>query len=787
VSARPGPGDAPPASPAAPAALADRPPRPELDARRFRVAGVVQGVGLRPFVHRLATRHALTGWVRNDGGEVHIHVEGERAALTDFAAALRTEAPPLARLDALDAHDATWQGYTAFAIVESAHTPQERLPVAPDVVTCDACLAELFDPADRRHRYPFITCTDCGPRYTVIEALPYDRARTSLAPFPQCRRCLAEYTAPGDRRFHSESNACPDCGPRCWAARVVDGAAVELPGDMIAIAAGWLREGGVLALRGLGGFHLACDATTEAAVATLRARKHREAKPLAVMVRTLADAQALAHVSADEAALLTARERPIVLLVRRPGDGLAPGVAPGLARVGVMLAYSPVHHLLLEAVGRPLVMTSGNLSDEPIAAGNAEAVDRLAALADGFLLHDREIVARIDDSVARVAAGAPLLMRRARGVAPLPLALPAPLATPVLAVGAHLKHTFALGVGRTAYLSPHIGDLESLETLEHFRAVRARYERLFGVVPAGVVHDAHPGYLSTQEAQATGLPVVTVVQHHHAHLAAVLGEYGVEGGAIGVTYDGTGAGDDGTVWGGELLVGDAASVVRAAHLVPAPLPGGDVAVRRPWRVAMGYGALDDTLAAHVAARIAAIPEGERRIVAQQLRARVNAPLASSMGRLFDAAAAVCGVRLVQHYEGQAAMELEALAGGAVGEALPFPVVARDGRWQLDPVPLLVALAERAAQGVEPAALAASFHRTVVDATVALVARLAEAYGTRVVALSGGCFQNARLVEGCVAGLSAIGCRVLVPRQLPPNDGAIAYGQLVVAAARAGRG
>jgi hydrogenase maturation protein HypF len=446
-----------------------------------------------------------------------------------------------------------------------------------------------------------------------------------------------------------------------------------------------------------------------------------------------------------------------------------------------MLAYSPVHHLLLDAVARPLVMTSGNVSDEPIAAGNAEAVSRLAALADRFLLHDREIVARIDDSVVREAAGGPLCMRRARGMAPLPLSLPVPLAAPVLAMGAHLKHTFALGAGRTAYVSPHIGDLESIETLEHFRAVRARYEALFRVAPQGVVVDRHAGYLSTMEGEALGLPVLARVQHHHAHMAAVLGEYGVTGPAIGVAFDGTGAGDDGTVWGGEILVGDTRAYVRAAHLRAAPLPGGDVAVRRPWRVAMGYGALDAELARVVAARVAPVPETERRVVAQQLAARVNTPMASSMGRLFDAAAAVMGVRMVQHYEGQAAMEVEALADGGTDLGLPFPVVEDHERLILDPVPLLVALAERATAGADARDCAASFHASVVRATVAVVTRLADSHRIDVVAVGGGCFQNARLLAGLVDALGAHGLRVLVPRALPPNDGAISYGQLVVAA------
>lgn len=754
-----------------------------LVARRVRITGVVQGVGFRPFVHRVATREGVCGWVRNDGGAVEILVEGGADAVDGFLAALHNAPPPLARIDAVAVTVVTPGAAVGFTILASTDAPQERLPVAPDVVTCDACLAELHDPVNRRHHYPFTTCTDCGPRYTVIEALPYDRARTSLAAFPQCATCRAEYERPGDRRFHSESNACPACGPRLWAAIVQEGVARELAGNPIDVAVAALHRGETVALRGLGGFHLVCDATDEAAVQRLRERKHREAKPLAVMVASLGAVEALAEPTLLERSALASRARPIVLLARRTDGPLAPSVAPGLARVGVMLAYTPTHHLLLEAMQRPLVMTSGNLSDEPIAAGNAEGIARLAPLADLFLLHDREIVARIDDSVVRVAAGAPLLMRRARGFAPLPLSLAQPLDAPILAMGAHLKHTFALGVGRTAYVSPHIGDLESIETLEHFRAVRARFEALFRLTPTGVVCDRHAGYLSSQEATSCGLPILARVQHHHAHMAAVLGEYDITERAIGVAFDGTGAGDDGTVWGGEFLVGDARAYARAAHLAAAPLPGGDAAVRRPWRVAMGYGALDHQLRELVALRTALVPMRERDVVAQQLRSRVNAPMASSMGRLFDAAAAVIGVRQVAHYEGQAAMEVEALADGE-GMRLPFPVESREGRLVLNPVPLLVALAEGAQRGVDHRALAAAFHASVIATTAEVVRTLADTHDTRIVTLSGGCFQNVRLLGGLVEALTADGLRVLVPRLLPPNDGAISYGQLVVAAAQA---
>jgi hydrogenase maturation protein HypF len=751
---------------------------PVRAAARLSIRGVVQGVGFRPFVHRLAIKHQLAGWIRNASGDVQIQVEGDPAALETFVHDLRSEAPPLAHIDDVQVERCDPPGLTTFTILNSRTEAARRQPVSPDVALCAACERELFNLANRRHRYPFITCTDCGPRFTVIEAMPYDRERTSMRAFAQCPDCLREYRTPGDRRYHSETNSCPVCGPHVWLEPAT-------AGDPIAAAAELLAAGKIVALRGLGGFHLAVDATNEAAVARLRARKHRDAKPLAVMVRTLADARRLGAVGPVEEELLTSRQRPIVLLNRQilgVDHDVAASVAPGLGSLGVMLAYTPLHHLLCDLVRRPLVMTSGNRSDEPIATDNDDARRRLAGIADAFLLHDREIVARYDDSVMRVAGDMPVFLRRARGYAPLPLTLPVASPRPLVAVGPHLKNTFTLVHGREAYVSQHIGDLENLETLEHWRAALSAYRSLFRVEPEVAVRDLHPGYLSTRLAGDLGLERIIAVQHHHAHIAAVLAEHDETDPVVGVAFDGTGYGTDGNVWGAEFLVADLAGYRRVGQLRYARLPGGDLAAREPWRSALGYLALEPTAAGAFSRALAPVPDETRTIAIQQIARRLNAPLASSLGRLFDAAAAILGVRTVSRYEGEAAMELEALAGRRGAQPLPFPAAqGPDGIWVLDPLPLLVALGERRAGGVGMSELAARFHESVAAAADSLAARLAAQAGLRTVALGGGCFQNARLLASLRARLEARGLRVLVPRRLSPNDGAVSYGQAAVAA------
>ena len=748
-------------------------------ARRIHVTGVVQGVGFRPFVHRLAMQHGLAGWVRNVAGTVEIHVEGEADELSAFEAALREQAPPVSRIDALDAHASPPLGAADFRITESADADGNR-PVAPDVAICAQCAAELRDPTGRRYHHPFVTCTNCGPRYTVIESLPYDRERTSMATFRMCDHCRAEYETPADRRHHAETIACNACGPRVWLA-AADGAEHSSGDVAVREAARLIAAGRIVALRGVGGFHLACDATSDAAVRRLRARKHRDAKPLAVMVDALG-VSGIARVSPAEARLLAGPEHPIVLLPRHGRSRIAPSVAPGLDWVGVMLPYTPLHHLLLDAAGLPLVMTSGNLSDEPIAIGNDEARERLSRIADAFLLHDREILSRVDDSVVRIVDGAPVLMRRSRGYAPLPLRIPVASPEPLVAVGPHLKNTFTLARGDNAYVSPHIGDLDGVESLAHFHATLERYRNLFRIEPRVVVRDLHPGYLSTRIAGELGLEHEIAVQHHHAHIAAVIAEHGITERVVGVALDGTGYGDDGQVWGCEVLVADLLGYERKAHLAYAPLPGGDAAAREPWRVAAGYASLDPAAGSAFALALEGITDEQRTIVARQIERRLNSPMASSMGRLFDAAAAVLGIRRGMSYEGQAAMELESLAGWTPAEPIEIPVHEEAGVLLMHPVALLVALGQRRQRGEDIRTLAARFHESVVDAIARVAERVAEAEAVRAVALAGGSFQNARLLTGVRRRLEDAGLRVLIPRALGPNDGAISYGQAAVAAA-----
>ncbi len=572
------------------------PPPPR--AIEISIRGLVQGVGFRPFVHRIAIRHRVCGWVRNEAGAVRVVAQGASTDLDDFLTALQTELPPLARIDALEVVETRTEPLEGFRVVASDVSPVGRLPVSPDVAICASCERELFDPSDRRYRYPFITCTDCGPRFTVIESMPYDRERSTMGAFTQCPECLREYGDPTDRRYHSETNSCPVCGPKVWL-EAEGSDAVPLGDDAIAEAGRLLAEGRILAVRGLGGFHLAVDATNEEAVRRLRDRKARDAKPLAVMVASAQEARRIARVSDAAEATLTSRERPIVVLPRLARAPLAPSIAPGLDSVGVVLAYTPMHMLLLEAAGRPLVMTSGNVSDEPIAIGNEEARLRLARVADAFLLHDREIVARYDDSLVRLVDDRPVFLRRSRGYAPMPVPLPLPAPEGILAVGPHLKNTFTLAEGHDAFVSQHVGDLENLETLEHFEDALARFESLFRIEPRWVVRDLHPGYLSTRIAEESGLLELPAVQHHHAHIAAVMGEHGVSERTLGIALDGTGYGSDGHVWGCEILEADLSDYRRLAHLRYAPLPGGDLAARSPWRALLGYASLDGGGAAWV--------------------------------------------------------------------------------------------------------------------------------------------------------------------------------------------
>ena len=744
---------------------------------RLRVRGVVQGVGFRPFVHALASRLGLTGFVTNDAEGVIVELEGPGDAVERAVAEIRDAPPPLAVVEDVELRAVHPRGGSGFDIRASGRGAQPRTLVSPDVATCADCLAELADPSDRRYRYPFINCTNCGPRYTIVREVPYDRPATTMAAFPMCAACEAEYRDPTDRRFHAQPIACPRCGPRLS----VEPGAAAAGEDEIARAARLLAAGAVLALKGLGGYHLAVDATDTAAVARLRSRKHREERPFALMVADLASARRLCEVDASEAALLTSPRRPIVLLARRPGVSLAEPVAPGAHELGVMLPYTPLHTLLAEAVGGPFVLTSGNLSDEPIAYDDADARDRLAPLADAFVTHDRPIHMRVDDSVTRSWRGEELLVRRARGYAPQPVLVHRPFARHVLACGAELKHTFCLGRDRHAFLSPHIGDLENYETLRSFIEGIAHLQRLFDVAPEVVAHDLHPEYLSTKHAVDMDGVALVGVQHHHAHVASCLADAQEDGPVIGVALDGLGLGDDGTIWGGELLVADLAGYTRAGHLSTVPMPGGQAAIREPWRMAAAW--LDEAFDG-APPQVAVARRNAKRweVIRQMARGGTNAPLTSSAGRLFDAVAALAGVRDAITYEGQAAIELEQRADPAERARYPLPVVEGDPV-VLDAAPLIRAVVEDLAAGATPGRISARFHEGLAAGVVSACGAIRHRYGVGTVALSGGVFQNVRLLDRTVEGLEAAGLRVLRHRRVPANDGGISLGQAAVAAAR----
>jgi hydrogenase maturation protein HypF len=730
-----------------------------------RVEGVVQGVGFRPFVHRLAGELGLAGFVRNDARGVEIEAEGASEALARFLAGLRDGAPPLAVVDAVRAVDVAPRGGTGFEIARSAGGTPDAL-VTADAATCEACLAELDDPADRRFRYPFVNCTNCGPRFTIVRGVPYDRPLTTMRDFQMCAACQAEYDDPGDRRFHAQPNACPACGPQV---RLVGEApAGRDPVERLARA---LCDGAIAAVKGIGGYHLACRADDPGAVERLRARKHREERPFALMAPGMAAVHELVVLTDADVALLTSPARPIVLAPRRPAAPVAPAVAPGVRELGVMLPYSPLHHLLLAGAGGALVLTSGNVSDEPIAYRDDDALERLAAIADVVAVHDRPIHIRTDDSVVRAVRGRPTVLRRSRGLTPAALGLPVGCPRPVLAVGAELKSTFCVARGARAWVGHHIGDLRNAETLASFREGIAHFQRLFDVRPEVVAHDLHPDYLSTSHAlEIDGVELVGV-QHHHAHLAACLAEHGALDRAVGAIYDGTGYGTDGTAWGGEILRGDLCGFERIGHLHPVRLPGGDRAVHEPWRMACSWLVAAHGEAPPVPPALRATVDGERwEAVAQMALTGFAAPQTTSMGRLFDAVAALCGVRPVVSYEGQAAIELEALADPA--ERGAYPLAA-----DLDARELVAAAARDAAAGVGAPAISARLHRAVAHATAAACA----AADSEIAVLSGGVFQNRLLLSWTAERLEALGLRPLIPERLPVNDAGISYGQAAIAA------
>ncbi len=755
----------------------------------------MQGVGFRPFLHRLARELELGGSVRNDAQGVRVEVEGDSAAVDRFLSRLVSDAPPLAAVERVSRLEIEPLGEVGFEIGASEPGGQRSAPVAAEAATCAECLAELFDPRDRRQRYPFINCTNCGPRFTIVRGVPYDRARTTMAGFEMCPRCRAEYEDPRDRRFHAQPNACPDCGPRV---RLLygDGGQASEPGDAVSAAAAALREGAIVAVKGLGGYHLACRADDEGAVARLRARKRREEKPFALMAPDLDAARRLADLGSEEEALLEGHRRPIVLAPRREGAGVASAVAPGSPDLGLMLPYSPLHHLLLADTGTTLVMTSGNVCDEPIAYRDDDALERLAGIADFFLVHNRPIETRTDDSVVcvvslpghpsreRATSRRPLSLRRSRGYVPESIELPVDCEAPVLACGAQLKNTFCFAKGRRAWVGHHVGDLQSAETLASFRQGIEHFERLFDVSPRLCAHDLHPDYLATRYAlEREGVEPVGV-QHHHAHLAACLAEHGVTGPAVGAIFDGSGYGSDGTVWGGELLVGDLAGFERAGWMWPVPMPGGEIAIRQPWRMANAWlgAALGEAPPEPPRALAGDVDGREWRNVSRIAGSGLASPSTTSAGRLFDAVAALCGLRSRVSYEGQAAIELQA-ACDSDRRAYPLPILEREDGVVLDPRATVRAVVDDLGSGTPAGAVAARFHNGLAVATAEACALEARRRGIDTVVLSGGVFQNRRLLEATAGLVGDAGLRPLVPERLPPNDGGLSFGQAAVAAAR----
>jgi hydrogenase maturation protein HypF len=775
---------------------------------RLEIRGAVQGVGFRPFVYRLAREMALGGWAANDTEGVIVEVEGAEDALQRFLTRLPAEKPSPASIGEMRTTRLAAVNDGSFRIEPSEWEGSKTVQVLPDLAICPSCLEEVRDPDNRRFGYPFTNCTDCGPRFSIVRSLPYDRPRTTMKDFTLCPACRIEYENPSDRRFHAQPNACPDCGPQLamWDA---DGAELAVAEDALRLAEGGLRRGNIVAVKGLGGFHLMADAGNGASVTRLREKKPRREKPLALMVRDLAAARKLCRTDGDAEALLVSPEAPVLLLPRRPGAAVHESVAPDNPYLGIMLAYTPLHRLLLDALEFPVVATSGNLSDEPICTDEREAVRRLGGVADFFLVHDRPIARHVDDSIVWIFEGRPRLLRRARGWAPRPVILDEEL-PPILAVGAHLKNTVSLSVGRQVFISQHIGDMETPEAVDAFERVIADFLDLYDVDPVAVVHDLHPDYVSSKwardkvagegRAEARGSSAdrfrrlagsrLVSVQHHHAHLAACLAENSFHGSALGVTWDGTGYGDDGTVWGGEYLFGDRSSSRRVAHLLPFRLPGGEAAIREPGRVALAllWEMSGDTRGWSASLPpVASFSPAERALLARMLERGVNAPVTTSAGRLFDGVAALIGLALRTTFDGQAAMALEFAADRTARGAYPIRLTRSDRRegtrlpepLVVDWRPLLEAVLEDRRRGVPAGIISARFHESLAEASL----RVARAVGEPAVALTGGCFQNRLLLQKTVDKLRDAGFEVLLHARVPPNDGGLGLGQVAAAAAR----
>ncbi|MCX5852394.1 MAG: carbamoyltransferase HypF [Deltaproteobacteria bacterium] len=750
---------------------------------RYLFTGMVQGVGFRPFIYRTAKLHNLAGLVQNRSDGVRVEVEGPAHRIEAFLSNVLENPPPLARISSVTSGEIACRGEVDFSIIESDALTQADVHISPDIATCGECVKELFDPGDRRYRYPFINCTNCGPRLTIISDVPYDRSRTSMSRFPLCSLCRKEYENPLDRRFHAEPNACPECGPRL---QLLQSDGSELPGgDPVTEAVRLLREGMVVAVKGIGGFHLAVNAANGDAVERLRIKKNREEKPFALMVRDIESAGRIALLDDEEKKLLQSPERPILLVRKKPGAVISPAVSPGLTTFGIMLPYTPLHHLLLNKGCEVLVMTSANEIDEPICIGNNEAVKRLSSIADYFLVHNRDILVRCDDSVAVSVMNAPYFFRRSRGYAPAPLLLHRSYPA-VLALGAHLKATVCVLRDSHAFLSPHIGDLSTPQARDFLHETVTLMRRIAASEPGVVACDLHPDYYSTRAAfDMEGVELLRV-QHHHAHVVSCMADNGITGRVIGLAMDGTGYGEDGTVWGGEFLIADECAFTRAGHIHTFILPGGEAAIREPWRVAMALlreHCGDEAQA--LASKLALIPDGvDIEFFNEIMRKKVLCPATSSMGRIFDAAAAVLGFRSVVNFEAQAAMEMEAAAeSGECGHALSHEVMKGNGAYQLHLAPLIAALAHDRLEGVRIPDLARAFHRTIAEALADVAGRIRIDTGLDRAVLSGGCFQNRILLRDTVECLRKNKFKVFYHRRVPANDGGIALGQAVSAGAR----
>ena len=754
-----------------------------IELARISARGVVQGVGFRPFVYQLATKYNLKGWVCNTSEDVKIEVQGESKDVKHFLSELQDNVPPLASIEHITVTYHPPVDYTSFEIRHSIAEEGKYQLVSPDIATCPACLKEIFSPKDRRYHYPFTNCTNCGPRFTIIEDIPYDRPKTTMRSFIMCPDCQAEYDNPLDRRFHAQPNACPKCGPRL---ELLDarGNHVETS-DVIAAASQLLKNGKILAIKGLGGFLLACDATSEKAIQLLRQRKRRPFKPLAIMIADMEEARRHCYISEAEEKLLTSQQSPIVLIRWKPESTVCQAVAPNLKYLGVMLPYTPLHHILLREMGLPLVMTSGNISEEPIAKDNDEAIRRLSGIADYFLVHNRDIYARYDDSVTVIERGEVQLTRRARSYAPYPIHLPF-TAKQVLGCGAEEKNTFCLTKDSYAFISQHIGDMENLETLEHFQNTLALYKKLFRIEPEIIAYDLHPEYLPTKYALELGSQFshlkLVPVQHHHAHIVSCMVDNNVENPVIGVALDGTGYGSDGHIWGGEFLVADYKAFQRMGHLEYLPLPGGSVAIKRPYRTAIGYLLKllgEDSLSTKLAF-LKQVDAVEIELIKRQIQTGLNSPLNSSLGRLFDAVSALIDVRGEIDYEGQAAVELEMIAYDAGDDSYPYSITEHDGTNIIQLKELLSAIVKDLYQGVSKATISARFHNTVAQMICEMCQLIARKTGINRVALSGGVFQNRLLLRKVVPLLESTGFSVLTHKQVPCNDGGISLGQAVIA-------